>query len=485
VAILLTRGEFFSILAAASASPLGFVASNTTRSPSLTRAAGFATAFLALGLVLRWLTLKALGPSPAQGTDVASGLLAMAYLGSLGRWLPDLSGVALMLLGLVASISVIFVVRRLARQWVMVVTAVRWALVAIVAGPLILLAGSSLTAKAEVPNQDVIVVFVDGYGSSETLRTIYGFDNDVFYQHLNEQGFEVVEDARVSYTMTYASIASMLSMDYVVPVGAAVNGNLREDLYRRLGGDNAFVELVKQAGYRYIHVESGWSGTQCGANVDQCIGAHAIDEEVSLLLERTIFGRFVAEQLGHSFSIGALHTVHAMERLDLDPGVPEFVFAHVLVPHPPLVLDRDCDVARVDSYLNVWAPYIGDARDQQARRAQYVEQVLCANTLLEQLLARESFRDAVVAIVGDHGPDSMGQLVAPVGTWDTDQVEERLGSLVAVRGCAGNPPRSSQNVLRFVAACIGVAQEQYQPWRLLLVPVEENHPGDLVVEWSR
>ena len=113
---------------------------------------------------------------------------------------------------------------------------------------------------------------------------------------------------------------------------------------------------------------------------------------------------------------------------------PQMMWAHFVLPHPPVRLDRSC-VPQRDAWRNGQALTFG-ASDDELRRAAYIEQLLCVNDeMIRQLRTiLEARPDTSVFLFSDHGPDGSGQLTLPPSDLSTVQIRERLGILLAVRG---------------------------------------------------
>jgi hypothetical protein len=78
---------------------------------------------------------------------------------------------------------------------------------------------------------------------------------------------------------------------------------------------------------------------------------------------------------------------------------PTFVFAHVLSPHPPYVLDRIC---RTEPRVPLGLPTPDE-------RAGYIEQLQCVNHLVLGLVRELRARSRVPPVIllqGDHGPNA-------------------------------------------------------------------------------
>lgn len=341
-------------------------------------------------------------------------------------------------------------------------------------------------AHAELP--DVYFVVVDGYGRQDVLAGRYGFRNDLLIDALESEGFFVPRHAWANYSMTHAAIPSMLAMDYVLSPGQRVGSKERLALYDVIGGDNPVVEYLRSAGYRYVHIESDWAGSNCSEMADRCVPRYFLDESVWALIEKTPVEPAIRQRVGHPHSQSSLHVFGHLLEEALRPARderPKFVYAHVLSPHPPLYLDRHCTL-RLDSGLggmNLTAPW--DSEQSRAHRmAAYVEQVECVNQRILEFVEHLA-PEAVVLISADHGPDSRGQLFKPLAQWNREDVRERLAIFSAYRLPARCEPAqdiSSVNAFRLILGCLFEGDLPHLATRHLLVPVPEVEGEGEVLE---
>ncbi len=307
---------------------------------------------------------------------------------------------------------------------------------------------------------DVYFVVLDGYGRGDVLESLYGFGNREFIGELEDRGFQVPPESRANYTATAGSVASTLAMDYLVAAGAVSDHRLRLALYEVIGGANPVVEGLRGSGYRYVHIESGWDGARCGPNVDTCHGAAFLDEAVWTLLGRTPAVPLAEKAFGHAFALNGLRALESLEReAGRQREEPRLVFAHVLLPHPPLTLDRRCSVREEPQPPGgaVGSRQLRGTEELDRRKAGYVEQIECVNSHVLRFLD-EVDDDALVFITGDHGPDSYGQMSVPPPEWTAEEIRERLAVLSAYRlpaACTGrvNAGIDLINGMRTVVSC--------------------------------
>jgi hypothetical protein len=214
------------------------------------------------------------------------------------------------------------------------------------------IAGSqqSVAGNEALPQRDIYYLIFDRYASGRTLSEIYGFDNSPFLDELSRRGFYVATDSEANYLKTASSLASSLSMDYLPAAelrADATSDNDWKPIYNMLLGSYAVEERLRAAGYTYIHIGSIFSGTATNSDADLVLRYSEESEFESVLIDTTLLGALGRlapnEQAGDKRLPYRLNTIYELNRLDemADVPGPKFVFAHVLLPHPPWLFDRD------------------------------------------------------------------------------------------------------------------------------------------------
>ena len=200
----------------------------------------------------------------------------------------------------------------------------------------------------------------DRYANSETLDRIYGYDNGPFLGELEERGFVVSEDSWSSYFKTAPSLLSTLSMEYL---DGEVFREEDEDpptmapIHRRLQRHLPVPTTFKALGYEYIHIGSWWNPTSRNVDADQSVTYASHSEFGSALANTTALSLLQPEEptdadreAPNSPELARNHTLFEFERIEQAirrPG-PTFVFAHLLVPHPPYVFRADGSMTTVE-----------------------------------------------------------------------------------------------------------------------------------------
>jgi hypothetical protein len=274
---------------------------------------------------------------------------------------------------------------------------------------------------------------------------------------LERLGFNSFRSAWASYPTSAASISSLLDITYVLEDRAVLDAATVSDLYGVIGGESRFVDVLDRNGYSSTMLESGWSGSQCGNQFDNCIASSFLDEAMFKLAEQTILRDVILDLWGHAYTAGSRGTMSWM--LDNaskynDNGTADFVFAHVMSPHPPFLLDRRCE--QRDDVGSISLAFIAPDTTVDDQVNGYRQQVACLDKFMlefAQLVDDES----VVVYVSDHGTDRRDQVPREPAEWTHEDLAERMNVLLAIRfpgPCTSADGLVTPSVLHRVLACL-------------------------------
>jgi hypothetical protein len=284
---------------------------------------------------------------------------------------------------------------------------------------------------------DVYYIILDRYAGPTALRETYGFDNEPFLTALEERGFRIARHAHATYIKTPLSLASSLNVDLLdaeALEAEAENGSDREPIHRVLNQHLVVTTALKELGYEYIHLGNWWTPTATNVDADRVFHYDGQDEFSSVLAQTTLLRALHEPEAAPTdpwdWAVLREHTLYQLRTLDEIPAIPgpKFVFAHLLIPHPPWLIDVDgspmdrMQVARQ-----------GDA-DSYVRYLRYANERMLAT--VDRILA-ESGDDAVIMLQGDEGPFPARY---EAGEWGFDwreatdaELEEKFGILFALR----------------------------------------------------
>jgi hypothetical protein len=262
------------------------------------------------------------------------------------------------------------------------------------------------SSRQPSPLPDIYYLIFDRYGDARTIQDSYGYDNRPFYRYLQAKGFYVADSSRSNYIKTPLSLASSLNLTLLddSTLGASPDSTDWASSYRMLE-HHRLGRFLQARGYTYVHAGSWWWPTRRNAYAARKINSYPwTPRPVLVLLDSGLVHQFLYRMRSPwlddrrqqwnrvNLDMAELGTVPAL------PG-PKFVFAHVLVPHPPYVFNRD------GSFLTE-----SDANrhtDQQS----YVNQLIATNTkitaLIDHILS-DSKTPPIIVLQGDEGPYPLG-----------------------------------------------------------------------------
>ena len=256
---------------------------------------------------------------------------------------------------------------------------------------------SASTSNANLP--DIYYIILDAYTRQDTLEDM-GYDNSAFIHWLEAAGFYVADKSISNYPSTEASLPSTLNMRYLTPED---NNRLSS-----LWVDNEVARLLKSIGYQYIAIQN--------ANVPKELVGEA-DIGLAYRMGSMVGQNELMKYLLNNTALQPLTTLYLQQFLDENDrqarlysfdrlmevpaiSVPTFTYAHIALPHPPFLFDRNGNPpqSNVADWVN---------KDLTERLdAQYVEQVIFTNKKVVEVVTKilcDSTPTPIIIIQGDHG----------------------------------------------------------------------------------
>lgn len=323
---------------------------------------------------------------------------------------------------------------------------------------------------------DIVLVVLDGYPGVQFLEGLEGWDGAVVGE-LSDRGVSV-RPAWSSYSMTHLSLPSLFDVSYRVEPVEGVNPVSPLSLRPLVGGDGAVHRFLEQAGYHFTMVEPAWDGSQCGARVDRCVRAPFLDQVAYYALERTLVGPLLDRKVGSPWHHAASRTARwyeaNLEALAVNQR-PDFVFAHVILPHPPFLLTEDCEM---DYRREFDAAFVGFIAAAPGLVDAQLGQMACIDRHLARV-AELVGPETLLIFVSDHGSELRSQVSRDPRTWTDADIAERMSTFFAIRGpeaCHPTGPVMVPNIFRAVMRCMGTEIPDLPP-RMMLVSVTENENG--------
>jgi len=251
--------------------------------------------------------------------------------------------------------------------------------------------------------RDVWYIVLDRYAGLDGLRDTFDHDNTPFMDALRERGFTVAERARATYLKTALSLLSTLNLDELdleALRADATNGADFGPLNRGLQQPHAVGRFLQERGYRYVHVGSRRGPTDGNSAADATFLYGATTEFGAVLADTTLL-RALERVAPESTGLAALMPAQAqfqlrvLQQLADAPG-RNFVFSHLLIPHPPYSFNADG--SRVTT----------EQRESRTLDEQYLEQLEFTNAamleLVDRLQAGPPEEWPIIVLAADEGP---------------------------------------------------------------------------------
>jgi hypothetical protein len=260
---------------------------------------------------------------------------------------------------------------------------------------------------------DIYFIVLDGYGRSDILQQLYYYDNSEFVEYLKQKGFVVPENSHSNYPKTALSVTSILNMEYIETLLPELKPSHIWWLMSPWLDHNRVRNSLEKIGYTSVSISTDWSIT------DNPTADHYLKSQPIILsdLEMYMFGVTPLKTLQPIIQdIASVPTFEAHRRIQIGvlnalvksteiPG-PKFVFAHIILPHPPFVFSSN------GAPINPEYPFtLNDASDYKGTteqyRDQYIGQIQFLNSKLKKVIEsilQNSQNPPIILLQADHGP---------------------------------------------------------------------------------
>jgi len=261
---------------------------------------------------------------------------------------------------------------------------------------------------------DIYYIILDGYGREDMLQTIHGYDNTAFIAELENRGFVVAQKSQSNYPRTILSLASSLNMQYLDKLSLAMDGsNLwwpASDIIQH----SELRQFLEQEGYQTVFFASGWDltdirdGTYYKSRFPITLrnfqAVYILWTNLNLLNE--LSQTTISLPSDNNYRRRILYSFETLPEVSFYDG-PKFVFAHILMPHPPFLFNSEGEPIDEDFYYPKFGTQV-DSQNVSRYREGYIEQLTYINRLTLDMIdgiQANSANPPVIIIQGDHGPD--------------------------------------------------------------------------------
>jgi len=298
-------------------------------------------------------------------------------------------------------------------------------------------------ASTDDTSPDIYVLALDGYASSDVLRTAYAYNNLAFEEEMKSLGFEIATQSRANYPQAELSLASMLNMDYLPELLASDSERESAGMQHvfALFHKNRVFSIARERGYDVMVFSPGLESLEPRAeDVTVLTPPGVLGEFEMVLIDRTIASRII--QAGYYLRYNnpaywryafrrerILYMFDELPRLArVESAKPRLVFATMLVPEPPYLFTRDGGRAQPFGPGSLANDRMFRGRESEYQEA-YLDQVHFVNQKLAEaarLIIESSKRPVAILILSSRG-------APPALTRQPDATVERYRNLLMAR----------------------------------------------------
>jgi hypothetical protein len=266
---------------------------------------------------------------------------------------------------------------------------------------------SSSSSESSNSGHDIYYLLFDAYGGNEELKKIYDYSNDDLVNFLREKGFLVLQDGHTNYNQTRLSISSSLNMDYWQDILERVSFN-KEDALTTLYATNynAVFNFLRQNGYTIVTFTTGLSISDLQSSDVFISPPTYVSPLMNSIINNTALSLILWKEQYKQHTLKIENTINSIKK-GVDANHPLFVYAHIMIPHPPFTYQengdiiypkRKFDLVDNNAYLRYGSRenYIHGYRNQIAYTDQQIKEIIVS--------ILEKSPDSIIIIQGDHGP---------------------------------------------------------------------------------
>ena len=247
---------------------------------------------------------------------------------------------------------------------------------------------------------DIYYIILDAYGDDYTLERHFQYDNSDFTDYLFDKGFQFSTPSYSNYQTTYLSIPSSLNLNYVNELVDENNSSFNVISANRLIDRNILMKTMGENGYVNINFDSGWGPTRniSIADLNLCGHNSFLSSEFLIgIAETSMLKPIYAKFLESSHRERILCTLSELPVISKNIEKPIFVFAHLMLPHPPYIFDSSGNSTSIKS-LQLSSDKIINEKNL------YLEQLQYTNLRIKEIVDQLTSENSIIIIQSDHGP---------------------------------------------------------------------------------
>ena len=203
---------------------------------------------------------------------------------------------------------------------------------------------------------DIYHIIPDGLMSLEVLKN-YEFYERNNYKNVLKKNDLILFNSMSNYPTTFASIPSMLN-------GSTFKENteVSEKEFYKLNNNSSFTKMLLKNNYDVYWFENTWAGTKCINKKFICPQkkylSNIFDNEIIIEYLKLININYSwHEKILMFLNIKKIYHLDKIQEIlkKIDTKNSKYVFAHILIPHQPFKVDKQCDGTYLKNLDQKWS----------------------------------------------------------------------------------------------------------------------------------
>lgn len=264
----------------------------------------------------------------------------------------------------------------------------------------------SQTAATEPENPqsqlpDIYYIIPDMYARSDVLEDYFSYSNQDFTDYLTARGFNIAEQSRSNYAVTFFSLAATLNLNYIDYLTDIVGPDAQDyDVPLELIEANEVISFLKTKGYTIIRSATNYRVK----DINLEFGSLPTAEFYRLLVDSTILRvlpvrqNLINNQLNQILRLSTLEVFEKFFEIPVIAG-PKFVLVHLAIPHWPYLFGSEGE-PRAAKFRDT------EVIDADQERELYLGQLIFSNSKLKEMVEQiltESDKPPIIILQSDHG----------------------------------------------------------------------------------
>lgn len=247
---------------------------------------------------------------------------------------------------------------------------------------------------------DIYYIILDAYTSNKSLKDYWNYDNVELTDFLKSKGFRLETGSRTNYNITEYSLCSTLNMSYLANIpGTRSENPVRILNLKNLIRNSQVIRFAVKNGYRITNL-SFFDLPETPRYYDDfyTIGRDLLDgTSYKGVLKRLTIDWNNASSHNKIFSLEKINPgiLNKLKIRDKNDTIPNFIYAHIMMPHDPYLFDEFGRIHENDSV------FISTFKDLYLGQLKYANKLIIST--LDSIIKNYSSTPLVIIIQGDHG----------------------------------------------------------------------------------